>query len=785
MVDIKACVKGKIGEDALSNEAIDALTNEIEAKAKNIARRQQIGYDEAVAQAVQDQKFYNRVRQLERQHGALINAKIEKSINARLTGFRQEGVTPFLAGRAFLSGIAKNIEDGRFSVDAQYKAAQNKYLGQMVRMMEAEGLLRFAQNKDFEIHIARAYSDLTSKNPKGVEAPKQAKRIAEIVHNTMEALRIQQNKYGANIRSLDGFYGVQYHNAWKIRGQGYSRWKADVINLLDFERMGVLDDEIDDFLKSAYSSITKEGSQHQFGGLDVARKLSESRQLHFKQADGWIEYNSKYGNNNYFESIAFTIDRSARDLTLLKNFGTNPKAMFEKTLASMDGLSSYDQGLLRNIFNEIDGTTAIPVNPRYATVGAVIRGLEIMSKLGSAIFSYTVDVPIKAIALQKAGMGVFDSYKTAYSDVLRPYSPEERILIADAVGVGTEGVIGALGNSFFSIDNVPGMASKATRLFFKLNLQDWWTNKAKMGTSIALSHLHGRYKNTKFDALPDDMKNDFRKYGIGEQEWDGIRASVDTVNGKDYTLIDNIQSEDLADRYRAYLVDIIETATLTPGAYEKSLTNLGQRRGTVTGEVVRLVMQFKSFPITFGNKIWGRAIYGSGKADIPQMMQLVTAMMVASYGAQVLRDAARGRTPPDLTKQEVLTDLFVRSGAGALYADLTLGYLGAPRNTDFVSAIAGPFASDLNDYAALLKAAYNDEKRVTAKAGKKLAESLPGSNLFYLQPALNYIFMNQLKEMASPGYASRIKGYYESKRNQEFFPSALTDPSRTLAEDLR
>lgn len=777
MADIKKCIIGKIGKDTLTESQIDKLITDLESSAKSKALRDGVGFEEALRDAHFRQKFDNQVGKLQKQRGILLNQRIERGLYQKLADLKTEGLSDHKAAQAIIGGVASNAKSGRFSVDAQWKAALGQYVGSLIGRFERKGLMSFVQDKSMELPIAQEYANLTSKNPVLTNNPPQAREIAKEIFTVMEGLRIARNQAGAYIRTLDGFHGVQYHNSRRIEKTGFEQWKRDVSSKLDFDKMGVPLSEADEYLSHAFKKIIG-GEQYSFGGLNLARKVSEARELHFKSPKDWLEYNDLYGNGSYMESIVYSIERSTRDLVMMKNFGTNPQVMWDKITSH---LSADAKKAVDNIYKEIDGSLVSPVNPTLAAVGSLVRAYEITTKLGSALFSYVVDTPTKAIELQKNGLGFFDSYATTIADLFSNMNDEARRAVSDAFGVGFEGQIGAIGNNFFSIDGLPGASAKIIRLFFKLNLQDWWTNKNKIGTTVALSHFHAKNKNLEFGQLPFDTRNVFGQYGIGEAEWNTIRQSAQKVGEREYIMPDTIADKTVSEKFRAYLVDRVDFATLTPGARERAIFNRGIQRGTPEGELLRLMMQFKSFPITFISKVWGRALYGSGKADIPQMMQMVIAVTTMGYAAEVIRSAAKGRTPPDPTKTDVIINAFLKGGAGGIFGDMTFGYINSSRDSSWTDTLVGPALSDLNSWLALAK----EGGDVDSKVLDRIIKSTPGNNLFYLRPILDYIFLNQLQEMARPGYANRLKDYYRVNRGQEFMSFPMADPNRTLAEDLR
>ena len=83
----------------------------------------------------------------------------------------------------------------------------------------------------------------------------------------------------------------------------------------------------------------------------------------------------------------------------------------------------------------------------------------------------------------------------------------------------------------------------------------------------------------------------------------------------------------------SFYMDRADHGIPMPGAAERAIMNQGTVAGTFWGEIARMMMQFKSFPITMIRRGLGREIYGqaNGKADIMGLAQLMVATTVMGY----------------------------------------------------------------------------------------------------------------------------------------------------------
>ena len=80
----------------------------------------------------------------------------------------------------------------------------------------------------------------------------------------------------------------------------------------------------------------------------------------------------------------------------------------------------------------------------------------------------------------------------------------------------------------------------------------------------------------------------------------------------------------------------------------------------------------------------------------------------------------------------------------------------------------------VNDLFALKTAIENGDK-TAVRALKIFQNNLPGANLFYVKPAMDYLFMYSLMENMNPGYLRRMEANSVKDTGQEWLvrPSSV------------
>lgn len=190
---------------------------------------------------------------------------------------------------------------------------------------------------------------------------KRAAALAEGVQKSLEDMRLMFNEYGGTIGKLDDWGLPHSHNRNAIRKAGFDQWFEDIHRSIDWRRIednltGIpfqKGDAVPDisiqkrFLREVYDNrlFGKESREAVYGkqsGSPKYKQRSDGRILHFKDADAWISYNTKYGNSAPLAAIMGHVHGMAHDISMMRAFGPNPslglnyqKQLFDKQARSL------------------------------------------------------------------------------------------------------------------------------------------------------------------------------------------------------------------------------------------------------------------------------------------------------------------------------------------------------------------------------------------------------------------------------------------------------------------
>jgi hypothetical protein len=494
-----------------------------------------------------------------------------------------------------------------------------------------------------------------------------------------------------------------------------------------------------------------------------------------------------------FNSLVESERRKLRD---------NPDLSPEDKVKAIQKLNA-DTGPLRGAFDVMSGAISRPGNVNAAKISNDIRAVQSMAKLGGAVLTaMPTDVVGAAQASMFRGNGFFNGMVKQIGGILKGRPKEEQAEISYLFGEGFDSLIGDVLSHGLANDGPVGKMSKLTESFFKWNGLNWWTDVGRSVVGRTVAAEMGMRADTAFKDLPANYSHVLGLHGISEKQWEALRqATRREVNGNAYITPDAIRElpdaaveplvadrlagaktperkaeiidqarRDLELQSLRFVADETNYAIVETDAASRRISTLGTRPGTFAGEAARFVMQFKGFPIAFSQRILGRALFGGRGAtkyerimnNAPHLGALIGGLTVAGYMAMTMKDLAKGYWPPrDPLDPKVITAALTQGGALGIYGDFLFGE--ANRfGSGALETFSGPFIGTLSDIVNVpLKARTALEKGERPKmAGDILnlaLQNTPFINLTYARPALDVLFLNSLRNWASPGYTNRMQ----------------------------
>lgn len=544
----------------------------------------------------------------------------------------------------------------------------------------------------------------------------------------------------------------------------------------------------------------------------LARKLSEARVLHFANAEAWLSYNSEFGTGSLFQAHLSFLSRAARSEALMRVFGPSPEAAFRADLQrlSEEARNAGDVPAVRRLsgwrtraeFDQLTGLAEMPESHRTATISRAVRGWTQLAKLGGMVLSSVTDLGNGANALARAGIGRMKAYQGLVQSVADIPDAVVRDEVANLVGEGARAMVGDIAAQFTAPDANLGWMFKAQRVFYRVNLFQFWQARLRRGAGVMLARHLGDRAALDWAALDAPTREALNRYGVDAGAWALVREQVADVDGQKVLAPDAVEriSDDaliawsapkkaefaslaasdarreLLLRLQAYFTDTIDTAMTEPRARERALLRFGTRTGTPLGFALEVFMQFKSFPLTVLTRHLGPAMAQAAQGVVAPLAHFLVGTTMLGYVAMTLKDLARGLKPQPFEDEEgninsaMFLRAFIQGGGAGLYADFIFGDYDRFGRSPF-AAVAGPSVGELERLMRVFALLRNGEWGDAGAQGMRIAlDNTPMLNLFYTRAMLNYLFLYQMQEEISPGYLQRMeKQTRESRGGQEFF----------------
>ena len=821
-------VEAALGRSLNQGEAAD-IENAIKQAMRSIAMQ-----DRAAWQAMTTS---DRLLQAAKRVGDDLNAAFAKKKQRLALDILAErriqadiDANPTLPILAVLNRMLVAFNDGKSyvqSVESQAMAIADLARSELLGLIEASkgkflGLVNDAvMNRD----IVRELHGTDTGNAAAKLAAQQFKAVAE-------KLRERFNRAGGEVGKLEDWAMPHSHSSLRVGKAGRDQWVQDTLPLLNREKYvkedGTLmsDAEVVTMLEEAHTTISTDGANQieagQYTGVGRrANRGSESRSLHFKDGDAWLEYQAKYGDRDLMQTLLGHIDGVSRDIALVERFGTNPNQMFNmfldkgekaQKLAGED-VSKVDAFRRKTevLYAEVTRSN-VPASITLAEKFAAYRALNVASRLGSATLSSITDGAMSARTAWVHGMAYHRVFGQELK-LLNPLSAADRE-VARSVGLGVNELLASLNRynddglttSATWAGKVAKFSNAAASAVMRASALNALTAARKQAFSMMLMDKYGTMSRSKsWDDLAESDRSFLEQTGIKKNDWliwqlakpldrgDGslILSAHDIMRIPDADLLSigakgNLLRlrEQAATRYMAHILDEQGMAVIEAGARERAKLYGSTEKGTWQGEMVRSMLQFKSFTAAImmrhGGRMMGRKGMTSRAAyGVPLffMASLLGGLVVQ------LRQIVQGNDPQDITNFEFLRDSILAGGAVGIYGDIFKGGM-TPDGRGLADLIGGPIMGDIVGVAKVgnraVREAAGDEKANAGNEAIKLAKShIPAANLWYTRAATDHMIFNQLQEIANPGYLRRK----EMRDKKKYDRTSWWSPDDVLPED--
>lgn len=640
----------------------------------------------------------------------------------------------------------------------------------------------------------------------GSTGNKVAQEGAKALLDTQEALRQRFNAAGGDVGKLDYGYLPQPHDAARVRAAGVDAWVEKTLPQLDRSRY-VLEDgsrmsdaQVRDFLRSAYDTIATEGlnktTPGSFKGSGAkANAGSESRQIHFKDGDAYLAYLQEFGSGSMYDAVIGHIGRLARDIGLVERYGPNPAAQMRLQFDLAERAGGSERSFMlrpESYWDQVSGNAGAARSARMAQLGTDARNIQTFGKLGSAVISSVTDLGTFFVTTGYNKLSYWDAVK----NITKSASSKDARDFMTAHGIIAESMIGDLNR--WTGDNIrQNWSGRLANSTLKLSLMNAWTDTLRRSFSLTMMQGLARMSKTEWGKLSEWDRTLMERKGITEADWQAIsKAQLTDFNGVEHLTPESIRASgaDNANEVVAKVLGLIqdesEFAVINPDLATKTIASGGgMQRGTVSGELARTVMQFKSFPVAMISRHWRRALEAPKVADgsapaLGNRVMYAGALMVTTtaLGAIALqaKQIIAGKDPIDMTGDHGLkfwAKSVAQGGGLSIAGDMLLN---DPSDSpggfarSFAGTVMGPTAGTVGEGLGLAleegyKAAKGKETHFGARSVRLLKGVTPYTSIWYARAALDHAGLNALQENLSPGYLSKMQQRAQKDFGQQYW----------------
>jgi hypothetical protein len=744
---------------------------------------------------------------------------------AALDAMTASGLDPMEALRRYTMHVA----DGRGGVQSMESYANgiaHTYLGKIqsfFQLMEESSFAGIQTSAKNSMDYVKESFGIDSGNP-------LAKKAWQEVDSARKQMIDHFNRKGGDIAPLANYRNPQAMDAYKVSRAGGKQGEVFVHDMMQWvdrseyintDGTPMSDDQLKKFLQEAFVTLKTDGANKPpgegGGASSVANRMKAHRQIHYKSPEAYMASMEKYGGGNLDDQIRGSFESMAGDIALVEKFGPNAIHEFNKSYsAAVTATAGKTDRILEDAFKNISGqksTKSVAVAHWFGEA----RAAMVASRLGSMLLSQMADAG--------TAMAVTRSLNIPTSELLewvgRMGSDADAREMARLHGLGLESALNSI--SRFAADaSTTGFFGKAASAIPTIQGANLWTKIWRQGFGVMLEAKLGDMtaKYADWSALPAADRAVFESLGINDKdfaiwklakptEFKGSKIlGPDAIEGIPTSEIRNLMGlrtlkdaeiarQEAALKLVTFTVEQSHQAVLQPGALSQATLTGSTSRGDIMGEIGKTLTQFKSFPMAFTRQMLIERANFAAAGGNPWVFRAKLLGVTSILGGMslVLGDIASGKDPRkiwDSNDPKVAMDFgwkaMAKGGGLGFFGDVADAFRGGAENplrqgTSLLGPVGGYVAGSVfpavgTGVAAL---ATQDEKHIkefNKYAYESVKGIIPGQNLWFIKGFLHNVLLDDLQEMASPGYKDRAKQRAMKNYGQDYW-MGMGDETRT------
>lgn len=842
----KDCFKGfkDLLSGEFSNPEVRDMFEQLQQEQANAADDKSSAHDKLsnLAEQLSRDKELDNAR---KEHEFFRNLENQKQLLSLVRRFKNKKGGLKLSLLSWINGTQRGVEGARDSVRTRYLVLSSQLLDGFQTALKKSKVLKIFNTKEYEEDIANEIRNPGSTQDEHVKSigaivRKFLDKSSEMYKKNGIFFQDLEDRITRNFHdqrklsyTSDSFKQRQKDlfsmSKEERKEKSYLRWRSIIEPLLNDETTkrgqtklkDLSEGERNEFFRASFETLTQ-AQKINPEGEPLRLRIKKSRIFKWSNGASMVKYNRIYGKGTLQEAILSEFNTSARQNAILERMGESPG----KFLDNVINITKEDKDLnmdisdfeTRGVINTLKAAIGNPEkgDASIAAIGGNIRRANDISKLGGVLTTALTDIlPISMETARFHGSllkGTLNSVK----NFLKAKSLQESKTIGSFLQTFAHNEIGVM-HRFFESDVHTGLMSKLHQLSFKLNRLSWWDEGNRTSIAAQAAEHLGNSKNFSFEDMVsrdkkfgEDNVRILKSYNITGDEWDAIRKvptklenkteyiipeSADEIPDSDIKNIlrkegrKRISKRDIVDRrqkihdkFHGYFIDRTDHGIFSPDFNDQAQLFQGTASGTIQGEFMRFIAQYKFYSLSYMKRSFGRQIYGrgadsflegllTGKGNRVALAQLMVYGSLMGYLSITAAALIRGKTPPDPFDVDTILESWARGGVIPLYGD----YIFKPQsgyNQSLISNLAGPSGRDLEDLFKLLQAPFISSKP-THVAWQIARNNLKSAVPLFLKYPMDALIFNQIDDMITPGSTQKKIARLQKHGQNYFLPATF------------
>jgi hypothetical protein len=546
------------------------------------------------------------------------------------------------------------------------------------------------------------------------------------------------------------------------------------------------------------------------GRAMLANQRLDHRVLLFKSADDWVAHASDFGEHaSVWGAMTGHINSMANDIAMMRVLGPNPNATvsFIDALFDREARQNFSESAdlkdagqayrlnarasssaerarkgFHNLYGQVSGEASIPVHQGLAQTMGDFRAWLVSSQMGSAIISSITDFGLVSTVAKLndvPAMKVVARYTAGMKNNELEIKAGQAGFAADSLTAHFAGVDRVMGEEVRA-----GLAAKVSSAVIRAS--GLRRHSAVLRASFGLEYQAAVANDIgkPWAELSQGRRDAFARVGLGEEHWAVIakaepwtpRDDAPFLTAEDIRRTGHPDARRIADRYQRMIDTEMDYAVIESGdPITRAFLYGDSQPGTLAGEARRAIGLYKSFPITFVNLHFARAMArGWDGSRMGHAALTFAAMSAMGVVAMQSKEIAKGRDPLSLdptTREGGLAwgRAVLQGGGLGVFGDI-LGEDKTRFGNSWAATMAGPqFAAVERVLGTTLlrnvtRAMKGEESHLSGDLLYTAAAFVPGSSLWFGRLAFQRGIVDQAALMIDERAPERFRRMEQEAR---------------------